>query len=65
METSSQLNPVRNSYATIMDQLVTVSLNTCSKMHTQIKHSPAHLQDEIPALAGIKCIKDNTSCVDL
>ena len=52
-ETSSQLEPVRNSYVTIMHQSVTVSSNTCSQMHVQIQHSLAHLQDLIPTLAGI------------
>ena len=60
-ETSSQLEPVRNSHVTIMHQPVTVSSNTCSQMHVQIKHSLAHLQDLIPTLAGIKYLSNNTS----
>ena len=36
-----------------MHQPVTVSSNTCSLMHVQIKHSIAHLQDLIPTLAGV------------
>ena len=36
-----------------MYQPVTVSLNTCSQMHVQIKHSLAHLQDFIFTLAGV------------
>ena len=27
--------------------------NTCTKTHVQMKHSPAHLQDLIPTLAGV------------
>ena len=46
-----QLEPV--SYVTIIQQLVTVSLNTCSQMNVQMKHSLAHLQDLIPTLAGM------------
>ena len=35
---------------------------TCNQTHVQMKHSlPAHLQDLIPTLAGIKYISDNTS----
>ena len=36
-----------------MYQLVTVSSNTCSQIHVQIKHSLTHLQDLIPTLAGV------------
>ena len=36
-----------------MQQPVTVSLNTCSQMYVQIKHSLAHLQDLIPTLTDI------------
>ena len=32
--------------------LITVSLNKCSLIHVQIKHSLAYLQDIIPTLAG-------------
>ena len=42
-ETNCQLEPVRNSYAAIMHQPVTISSNTCSQMHAQIKHSLVHL----------------------
>ena len=45
-ETSSKLEPVRNIYMTIMHQPVTVSSNTCSQVHVQIKPSLAHLQDQ-------------------
>ena len=51
-ETSSQLEPMRNSYVAIMHLPVIVS-QTCSQMHVQIKHSLAHLQDKIPTLAGV------------
>ena len=37
-------------YVAIMHHPVTVSLNTCSLTHVQIKHSLAHLQD---TLAGV------------
>ena len=36
-----------------MHQPITVSLNTYSQMHVQIKHSLAHLQDFIPTLADL------------
>ena len=36
-----------------MHQSVAVSLNTCSKIHVQTKHSLAHLQDFIPTLADM------------
>ena len=46
-----QLKPV--SYATIIQQPVTVSSNTqCSQTHVQIKHSLEHLKALIPTLAG-------------
>ena len=48
-----QLKPVRNSYVTIMHRSITVSSNTCSQMHAQIKRSLAHLQDLIPTLGGV------------
>ena len=38
----------------IAPALAPVSSNTCSKMHLQIKHSLAHLQDLISILADIK-----------
>ena len=31
----------------------TVSSNTCSQMHAEIKDSLVHLQDLIPAMAGM------------
>ena len=40
-------------YVTIMHQPVTVSSNTRSQMHVQVKHFLAHLQNLIPTLAGI------------
>ena len=45
-----------------MDQpvLATVSSNTCSQIHVQIKHSLAYLQDLVPTLAGIKYIRKHT-----
>ena len=48
-ETSIQLEPVTNSYVTVMHQPV---LNACSQMYVQ-KHSLAQLQDLIPSLAGV------------
>ena len=60
-DVSSQLEPVRNSYVTIMHQPVPVSSNTCRKMHVQIKHFLANLQDLIPTLAGMKYISNKTS----
>ena len=36
-----------------MHQPETVSSNTCSQVHVQIKHFLAHLQDLIPTLAGV------------
>ena len=57
-ETGSQLGLVKNSCVTIMHQLqpVTVSSNTCSPIHVQIKHSLAHPQDLIFVLTGITSI---------
>ena len=57
-ETGSQLGLVKNSYVTIMHQLqpVTVSSNTCSQIHVQIKHSLAHPQYLIFILTGITSI---------
>ena len=37
-----------------MHQSVTVSSNTYSHTHVQIKHPLEHLEDLIPTLAGIK-----------
>ena len=50
-ETSSQLEPVINSYVAI----------TCNQMCVQTKHSLAHLQDLIPTLVGIIYVSDNIS----
>ena len=50
--TRSQLETVRNSYVAIMHQPVTVA-QTCSQMHVPIKHSPPHLQNLPPTLAGV------------
>ena len=52
-ETSSQIEPARNSHVTIMHQIITISSNTCSQMHVHIKHSLAYLQDLILTLAGV------------
>ena len=45
-EISCKLEPVRNSYITIIHQPVTVSSDTCSQVHVQIKPSLAHLQHQ-------------------
>ena len=52
-ETSNNLKPVRNIYATIMCQSVTVNSNTGIQTHIQIMHSLAHLQVLLPTLAGV------------
>ena len=52
-ETSSQIEPARNSHVTIMHQLVTISSNTCSQMHVRMKYSLAYLQDLILTLVGV------------
>ena len=51
------------SYATIMQQSVTVSSNTHNQTYVQVKYSLAHLQNLISALqlAGRRYISDNTS----
>ena len=50
-ETSSQLKPVRNSYAAIMHQPVTVSSNIQQNAYTnKALYSLVHLQDLIPTL---------------